>query len=541
MRIERGYCGYLRSVLAGPKLLLPLVLLLGCLGSARAQFNYTYSGGGVTITGYTGSGGAVTIPDTISGNPVTGIGSNAFANCTSLTSVTIPSSVNSIGSYAFYGCRSLTSATIPSGVPSIGDFTFGYCNSLASVTIPATVTRIGNAAFVSCFSLTNVTIPSSVTTLGSSVFMYCRSLGSISVDAANLVFSTADGVLYDKAQTSLVQYPGGKVGSYTMPASVTSVWQYALYACGGLTSISVDPSNSAFSAFDGVLFDKNQTTLVQYPAGNSSTSYVVPASVTGLGSFAFYGCNNLTSITADSLSSSFAGKDGVLFDKSLTTLVEYPPGRVGAYTIPAGTTGVAGYAFFGCPGLTAVTIAASVGSLGNSAFRVCTSLSLAAFQGDAPTMGSSVFGSNASGFTVDYFNDKTGFTSPTWNGYPAVNAGDSSPVATWLHSNGFAYTADLHGTPNGDGVPLLMAYALKLDPTRNQSNSLPKPVLSANQMSLTFYAGSADVAYSVEASTDLQNWSAAGVTISGPDANNFRTATIPLSGAACYMRLKVTH
>ena len=70
---------------------------------------------------------------------------------------------------------------------------------------------------------------------------------------------------------------------------------------------------------------------------------------------------------------------------------------------------------------------------------------------------------------------------------------------------------------------------------------MPQPVIAANQMSLTFYAGSAGITYSVEASTDLRTWSTAGVTISTPDANNFRTATIPITNSGCFMRLKVTY
>jgi hypothetical protein len=91
--------------------LLPL-LLLTLPAAVQAQYTYTTNNGTITITGYTGSGGAVDIPGTITGLPVTSIGYEAFRNCTSLTNVTIPNSVTSIGYGAFVWCTSLTNVTI---------------------------------------------------------------------------------------------------------------------------------------------------------------------------------------------------------------------------------------------------------------------------------------------------------------------------------------------------------------------------------------------------------------------------------------------
>src|SRR5512145_1057958 len=107
-----------------------LLLLLTLPAVVQAQFNYTTDGGTITITGYTGPGGAVVIPATINGLPVRRIGDNAFAYENSLSSVTIPSSVTSIGDYAFESCTSLTSVTIGNGVTSIGMGAFRNCTSL---------------------------------------------------------------------------------------------------------------------------------------------------------------------------------------------------------------------------------------------------------------------------------------------------------------------------------------------------------------------------------------------------------------------------
>src|SRR5437762_2403510 len=163
--------------------------LVGAATLVQAQFPYSDNGNGTcTITGYTGPGGTVTIPNSINGLSVVSIGYSAFAH-SSLTSVTIPNSVTSIGNSAFATCRSLT-----------------------NVTIPASVTSIGYEAFYGCTGLTNVTIPNSVTSIGTAAFSSCTSLTAINVETNNPAYSSGAGVLFDKSQTTIIQYPGGKAG-----------------------------------------------------------------------------------------------------------------------------------------------------------------------------------------------------------------------------------------------------------------------------------------------------------------------------------------
>ncbi len=132
-----------------------------------------------TVVAKSGSGeysGTIDIPKSVEwGNvyAVTGIGSDAFYGCSSLTSVTIPNSVTSIGSDAFYGCSSLTSVTIPNSVTSISSYAFWGCSGLTSVTIPNSVTSISSHAFSGCSGLTSVTIPNSVTSISDGAFFRC--------------------------------------------------------------------------------------------------------------------------------------------------------------------------------------------------------------------------------------------------------------------------------------------------------------------------------------------------------------------------------
>jgi hypothetical protein len=227
---------------------------------------------------------SVTIPDS-----VTSIGMWAFRWCTGLTSVTIPNSVTSIEWGAFQDCTHLTSVTIGSSVTSIGDGAFEDCSALTGVTIPDSVTSIGRSAFASCTGLTSVTIPGSVTSIGGWVFAYCYSLTSIAVDTGNNTYSSQDGVLYNKAKTVLVQYPGGKSGGFIIPDSVTSIDVAAFTGCTGLTSVTFPDSvtsigNSAFywcSSLTRAYFLGNApsmgTGVFSYCAGSFSICYTAGA------------------------------------------------------------------------------------------------------------------------------------------------------------------------------------------------------------------------------------------------------------------------
>ena len=214
---------------------------------------------------------------------VTSIGNEAFYNCYELTSVEIPNSVTSIGDEAFYNCYKLTSVEIPNSVTSIGDEAFSFCTGLTSVEIPNSVTSIGDEAFSFCTGLTSVEIPNNVTSIGNNAFFNCNNLAEIIVDSGNMYYTSKDGVLYNKDMSTIISFPGGKSGDFIIPNSVTSIGNGAFSFCAGLTSVEIPNSVTSIGEY-----------AFYYCTG--LTSVEIPNSVTSIGEHAFYNCTGLTSV-----------------------------------------------------------------------------------------------------------------------------------------------------------------------------------------------------------------------------------------------------
>lgn len=264
-------------------------------------------------------------------------------------------------------------------VVAIGEMAFYACTTLTSVIIPDGVTTIGLYAFAVCTSLTSMIIPDSVTYIEDYAFCYCDSLASINVSTNNQHFASVDGVLYDKSTTYLIQCPGGKTGVLNIPSSVTSIWDHAFSSCTSLTAIDVNVNNPSYASVDGVLYDKTVTNLLQCPDAKAGAC-TIPSSVRSIGEWAFADCTSLTSVT-------------------ISTNVE---------SIYEG-------AFYNCTSLTSMTIPNKVTHIGSWAFSVCTSLTSIIFLGlVAPTIVGTAWISNTGteirghAYTASNFPDPDG-------------------------------------------------------------------------------------------------------------------------------------
>jgi hypothetical protein len=334
-------------------------------------------------------------------NNVTNIGNYAFY-ATGLTNITIGNSVARIGDYAFFGCTWLTSVTIPDSVTSIGDWAFEGCESMTNVTFGNSVISIGDDAFNFCTGLTTVTIPRNVSTIGDEAFVYCYTLTAINVDATNLFFSSAAGVLFDKSQTTLVEYPAGKAGNnYIIPAGITSIGDYAFENCGDLTNITI--GNSI-------------TNIGEYAFSECSlTSVAIPNSVISIGDGVFNGCENLTSVTIGSSVNSIG-------DNAFSEC-----GNLFNVMIPNSVTNIGEGAFDGCGSLTNVAIGSGVTNIG-SAFVQCSYLISVFFTGNAPSVDPSAFIIYGPGYSV--LEAATVYYLPSTSGWSNTFAG--LPTALWL-------------------------------------------------------------------------------------------------------------
>lgn len=419
---------------------------------------YQINGDTVIITRYTGDAAVLEIPVQIQNLPVTQIADRAFFECRNLENITIPDSVTDIGEWAFLNCYSLTGVTfkgseinfmgnafagdleekfescgagtytkdrdsdywknneaiskempegfeysldrrygyvtitgyrgtdttveipsqieglpvvyigdrafekrkavntviIPDSVVDIGWLAFVDCINLKNIIIPESVTTISSMAFYGCSNLVDITFPKSVTKIGSSVFYDCKSLTSINIDPGNPEYSSRDGILYDKEQRTIIIYPKGRKGAFVIPDFVTSIWHSA-FSGSSLSDITIPDSVTFIGS--GAFSDTELADIT------------IPDSVTDFGSYVFSQCRNLAGVK---LSDNISVINEGVFDGcvELTDII-----------IPESVTSIERLAFLNCFKLKNIIIPAGVTNIGEGAFSGCFELTKVTFKG----------------------------------------------------------------------------------------------------------------------------------------------------------------
>ena len=330
--------------------------------------------------------GDITIPKNVSE-----IAPNVFKGYTSLTSVTIPDGVTKIDENAFCGCTNLIQIILPESVTQIGEAAFADCKNLKSIVLPSGLKKIEGELFSGCTSLNDISLPSNIECIDELAFAYNTSLTtiSISINIKRIVldnccsafygctalenvdiiddssgnapykdyagyYRSHDGVLYSGDEDeSLVFVPPGKSGNFRIPdnvetirefsfsgsrirsvfipASVKMIERWAFYNCEQLENIFVDPKNRHFTDYSGILYNKNEHTLVRCPEGK--TSVVLSEHTRTIDECAFNSCKEIRKLT-----------------------------------IPDKTVKISDFAFVNCTSLTEINIPPSITDFGYCAF-----------------------------------------------------------------------------------------------------------------------------------------------------------------------------
>ncbi len=179
--------------------------------------------------------------DSETGNPLA-FADNLYLNGKLAPSdLVLPDTLSTVSANAFYGASFIESVTIPENIKKIGNHAFDNCKNLKNVVLPESLQTIGWYAFQNCSGLSEIRIPKSVTAINSEAFKNCTSLTAISVDTANAKYSSDEyGVLFNKDKTTLIQYPlGNKLQKYAAPKTVLTIKDYAFYGSANLSEIHI--------------------------------------------------------------------------------------------------------------------------------------------------------------------------------------------------------------------------------------------------------------------------------------------------------------
>ncbi len=302
----------------------------------------------------------------------------AFSWC-NVTYISLPNTITTINDKQFYELEKLENIDLGNNITYIGESAFAYCKSLKSINLPESVIEIGYGAFTNCTSLTSLEIPNKVTDIGSIIFEGCTALKSIKigdsvtslpedfssltsleefiVSPENKMYSSENGILFSKDKTVLLNCPLGiDCSSYQIPLNVETIYYNAFKNHAEITSIVFHDNIKiiSYAAFDNCI---------------GLEKVEIPRNVRILENTAFEGCINLKNINVDSENKYYSSENGVLFNKTKTTLLRYPLGKLEeSYILPNITDTIANNAFINCSNLIKLTLHDNVNCISSGTF-----------------------------------------------------------------------------------------------------------------------------------------------------------------------------
>ena len=276
------------------------------------------------------------------------IDTRAFAN-SGLTEISIPKEIETIANQAFYKCEALKKIDFSDGVKEIKEAAFSYCSALEEIHLSKVLTKIGKEAFYACSSLTEITLPKKLINIGEDAFGACKALKEIKVEAGNTAFTSIDGVLFNKEKTTLLTFPFANTANYQVPVGTTKIAPSAFSECNKLASIQ----------FPNTLIEIGSEAFYKCLKLENIT---FPNSITAVGEGALYGCEGLLQVE---LSKSMT----IIPDNLLSKCT-----KLQKIKIPEGINKIAYQAFSNCSSLTQVEIPASVNNIESESFKACESL-----------------------------------------------------------------------------------------------------------------------------------------------------------------------
>jgi len=399
------------------------------------NLRYVVIGNGISSIGANSFAGCDRLEKVILPDSVMEIGAGAFSDCENLRYVDLPDGLTVIGESSFYHCSGLSNVELPGNVETVSDYAFAMCTGLTGIGLAEGLETVGYAAFYGCENLDNVVLPESVTKIGDWVFARCSSLAQITM--CNGITEIGTGALFGCESITSIEIPenlqeipaymlaGTFVSEIILPDQVDTIGERAFWGCTNLSQIDLNKVSEIHEA-------------AFYESGLQSV--LIAEEVQQIGDYAFGMCSDLNSITVDESNGFYCDDSGVLYSKDMTELLQYPAAMgENSYTIPEGSQVIGTGAFYGsslkeilipssvvsveeaafalCGNLSSIVLPAELTDVSTAVFAQCSKLSEVEFAGNAPeTIGEDAFWGASEELVLLYGEEAQGWTEDQWTG-----------------------------------------------------------------------------------------------------------------------------